>query len=321
MEGRPLRGGAAHDRRPGGGRGLEQRPRDGARALTAEEALARFTSWAEREESVRALILLGSRARREQPADAWSDTDLVAFTTDLERWIGSDGWLDDLGDVVVTFTETTGLNGLRERRVMFRDGTDVDLVPVPVERTDEIVAADTTLPVLARGYRLLVDKDDRFADLAERVAGADPTAVHGAAPWPPATDHVLNEIGNYLYHCIWTAKKLRRGELAVAVSCQNGFQGHTLLRFIEWQAKARSDGSTNTFYGGRFLERWAVPDTVAALGPTQARYDADDLARSIVAGLALFGEIAREVAAATGAEYPEAAHEWTRATLAEILGD
>lgn len=263
--------------------------------------------------------MLGSRARRELPADAWSDTDLVAFSTDAERWLGSGSWLDELGDVVMTFTEVTGLNGILERRVLFADATDVDLVLVPVERTDEIVAADTTLPVLARGYRLLVDKDGRFDDLAERVAAADPTAVHSAAPWPPSPAVVANEIANYLYHCTWTAKKLRRGELAVAVGCHNGFQARTLLRFIEWQAKARSRGEATTYYDGRFLERWAAPETVAALGPSQARHDPDDLARSIVAGLALFGDVAREVADAIGVEYPEAAHAWTRTTLRDLL--
>ncbi len=220
----------------------------------------------------------------------------------------------------MTFTEVTGLNGIMERRVMFSDGTDVDVVPVPVERTDEIVAADTTLPVLARGYRLLVDKDGRFGDLAERVAAADPLAISTSAPWPASSAEVENEIAKYLYHCVWTAKKLCRGELAVAVSCQNGFQGRTHLRFLEWQAKARSEGDVNTFYEGRFLEQWAAPDAVATLSASQAHYDPDDLRRSIVDSLDAFGVVAREVAGAVGLAYPESAHAWTRSTLGDLLG-
>lgn len=243
----------------------------------------------------------------------------MAFSTDAERWIGSGAWVGELGDVVMTFSEMTGLNGIRERRVMFADGTDVDLVPVPMERLDEIVATDAMLPVLARGYRLLVDKDGRFAELAERVAAADPTALHTAAPWPPTADQVVNEIASYLYHCVWTTKKLRRGELAVAVACQNGFQARTLLRFVEWQAKARSGGAANTFYEGRFLERWAPPETVAALPSTQARHDAADLGPTIVAALDVFAGVAREVASAVGATYPDAAEAWTRTTLGVLL--
>ena len=243
----------------------------------------------------------------------------MAFTTDVGRWTASGEWLSELGEVVLTFTEVTGLGALVERRVMFADGTDVDLVPVPVERIDEIVSTAGALPVLARGYRLLVDKDGRFADLAQRVAQADPRATHSATTWPPDGAEVENEIHNYLYHVVWTAKKLRRGELAVAVRCQNHFQGSILLRFVEWQANARSAGETNTYYEGRFLERWAAPETLAALSGTQTRYDASDCARSIVSSLEIFGTIAREVADATGVTYPDAAHAWTRAHLEQLL--
>jgi len=243
----------------------------------------------------------------------------VAFTTDVERWTASGDWLRELGEVVLTFTEVTGLGALVERRVMFADGTDVDLVPVPIARIDEVISADGALPVLARGYRLLVDKDDRFADLPAKVAQADPMATHSAAPWPADASDVANEIQNYLYHVTWTAKKLRRGELAVAVRCQNRFQGSIFLRFVEWQAKARSDGSTNTYYEGRFLERWAAPDALDALAVTQTRYDVADCARSIAESLDAFGPIAREVAEAVGVTYPDDAHAWTRTQLGRLL--
>lgn len=243
----------------------------------------------------------------------------MAITTEVERWIGSGDWLNELGDVVLTFTEQTELRGLAERRVMFADGTDVDLVPVPENRVDEVVSEGGALPVLARGYRLLVDKDGRFADLPARVATADPTATHTAAPWPPDPPAVLNEVHNYLYHAVWTAKKLRRGELAVAVSCQNAFQGRSMRRFVEWQAKVR-DPATNTFYDGRFLERWAPAETVAGLAVSQSRYESTDCARAIVEGLDLFRTLAREVGAAAGAPYPEGAHAWTRDRLRALLG-
>lgn len=114
------------------------------------------------------LILLGSRARTERPADEWSDTDLLVITTDAERWTGSGAWLGDLGEVVVTFTEPTALGGLLERRVMFVGGTDLNLVPVPVQRMEELVSPAGALPVLARVHRVLVDKQDLFTRLGDR---------------------------------------------------------------------------------------------------------------------------------------------------------
>lgn len=268
---------------------------------------------------MRGLILLGSRARSELPADEWSDTDLLVFTSDADRWLRDGRWLDEIGPVILSFIEPTALGGLFERRVLFENAVDMDLVMVPLEITDEISSNDGAMPVLARGYRLLVDKDGRFHDLESLAAGADPRAVHGAEPWPPSPDHVANLINDYLYHCVWVTKKLRRGELAVAVACQNAYQGSILRRFVEWQAEARSEGGTNTYYEGRFLERWAVPETVAGLAVSQARYDAADLAGAIPDGMELFRVLATEVAAAVGVVYPMVAHDSIRDWLQQTL--
>jgi len=290
--------------------------------LTPDETLGRIVVWADGEETVRGLILLGSRARSELPADEWSDTDLLLFSTDPDRWLDDGRWLDAIGPVILTFVEPTALAGLFERRVLFEGAVDVDLVMVPVEAIDDVVAADGAIPVLARGYRLLVDKDGRFDKLSGLAAAADPRAIHGASPWPPALDEVANLIGDYLYHCVWIVKKLRRGELAVAVRCHNAYQGAIIRRFVAWQAEARTDGKTNTHYDGRFLERWAVPETVSGLTVTQARYDVADLARAILESMELFRMLATEVAKAVGAMYPSDAHgsirDWVRRTLEAV---
>ncbi|MBA3740689.1 MAG: aminoglycoside 6-adenylyltransferase, partial [Chloroflexi bacterium] len=100
---------------------------------------------------MRGLILLGSRARSELPADEWSDTDLLVFTSDADRWLRDGRWLDEIGPVILSFIEPTALGGLFERRVLFENAVDMDLVMVPLEITDEISSNDGAMPVLARG--------------------------------------------------------------------------------------------------------------------------------------------------------------------------
>jgi aminoglycoside 6-adenylyltransferase len=196
------------------------------------------------------------------------------------------------------------------------------MVMIPIEAIEGVVSSEGALPVLARGYRLLVDKDGRFTSLAGRVAAADPNAIDAAAPWPPDPAAVANAVNDYLYHCAWITKKLRRGELAVAVACQNLHQARTMRRFVEWQAKARTGGATNTYYDGRHLERWAVPETVAGLGVTQSRYSPSDVRRAVLESADLFRTIAIEVGRACDVGYPEAAHErvlsWVREQLVGV---
>jgi aminoglycoside 6-adenylyltransferase len=289
--------------------------------VSADAVLARLVAWGEAEETIRGLILLGSRARTDTPADAWSDTDVVVFTTDADRWLREAGWVTSLGEPVLTFVEETGLSGLMERRVLFDDAVDLDMVITPVERADDVLSADGALPVLARGHRVLLDKDGRFAGLAERVAQADPWAIRAAAPWPPDPTDVANLIGDYWYHCVWTTKKLRRGEVATALGCLNGHMARLTLRFVEWQAKARSDGAAQTWFDGRYLERWALPETVEALGGTVARYDPTDVAPSLLASMELFAALGREVAAAASVSYPEASEAWVRRWVEQALSE
>ena len=287
--------------------------------MTAEAVLARLVAWGEAEETIRGLILLGSRARTDTPADEWSDTDVVVFATDADRWLRDAEWVDAFGEPIITFLEETGLEGLMERRVLFDDAVDLDMVIAPVERTEEILSADGALPVLARGHRVLIDKDGRFAGLSERVARADPWAIRAAASWPPDPGDVANLIGDYWYHCAWTTKKLRRGEVATALGCLNGYMARIILRFVEWQAKARSGGAAQTWFDGRYLERWAPPETVEALGRAVAHYDPQDIARSLLASMELFAALGREVAAAAAVPYPEASEAWVRRWVEQTL--
>ena len=46
--------------------------------MSPDELLQRFQAWAEQRADIRAALLVGSRARAERPADAWSDIDIFA---------------------------------------------------------------------------------------------------------------------------------------------------------------------------------------------------------------------------------------------------
>ena len=47
-----------------------------------EQLLRRFLEWADAQEDIGAVALVGSAARADHPADAWSDYDLVVAASD-----------------------------------------------------------------------------------------------------------------------------------------------------------------------------------------------------------------------------------------------
>lgn len=61
------------------------------------EIETRFVAWATADPAIRAAVVIGSRARVDHPADAFSDLDLVAITTAPERLLDRTDWLRQLG--------------------------------------------------------------------------------------------------------------------------------------------------------------------------------------------------------------------------------
>lgn len=274
--------------------------------------LERVIDRARGDAGIHGLVLLGSRARTEHPADTWSDTDLLVLVDDPEAFLAEAGWPMHLGVVSTTFLEST--HGRRERRVLFADGTDLDMIPVGVDELASVVseAAD----VLARGHRVVLDKDGLLEDLSERVARA---IAQRRDDWPPSLVAFENLVADFWYHAVWTARKLRRGELWVALGCLDGYMKRRLLTIIEWQARARGDGQADAWIGGRFLERWADPETVEALRGAFAHYEAPDVSRALRATMDLFRRLALDLSIRLELPYPERADDAATGMVNELL--
>ena len=56
----------------------------------------RFADWALTQPTIQAVIVVGSRARLNHPADDWSDLDLVVFATETASFLSDATWLEDV---------------------------------------------------------------------------------------------------------------------------------------------------------------------------------------------------------------------------------
>jgi len=242
--------------------------------------------WAQGRDDVHALVLVGSRARVEVPADAWSDHDFVLVVDDVDPWLDEAGWLAELGRPVLSFVEEAAAGGLRERRVLFAEGTDADFTLVALPQLETVLARPDVAAVLARGFRVLVDK------------GVLPPLPAPGAPVAPEYPALVEE---FWYQAILAARKLRRGELHVAAqSCNCGLRS-LLRRALELEARA---AGRDPWHGGRFLERWADPARRAALSQATARDDPADVARAITAACGLFDEVCEELGLQPAVDLP-----------------
>lgn len=254
--------------------------------------LAAVAAWGSRRSDVHFAVLVGSHARAEDPADEWSDIDLVIIVDDPAAMMADPSWLDELGRPLLSFVEPTAVGGFTERRVLFESGQDVDFVLLPVAGAVQLAASPEAASVFARGFWVLVDK----LGIAPALDGQTDT------PWAPDLPDAASFAQlthDFWFHALWSAKKLRRGEVWIAKQgCDCYLKGLT-VRLMAWHAQA-ADASVDTWHRGRFLERWADPVALRDFRAAFAAGDPDDIARALWATVDLFERLERETATRLG---------------------
>jgi aminoglycoside 6-adenylyltransferase len=267
-------------------------------------AIQRVARWAGARDDIRAAILIGSRARTDHPADEFSDIDVLLLVRDPEALLDDGKWPGELGEVAITFVEETPVPGIRERRALYQDGTDIDFAIIPVERVVEV--GETGSDTLARGYRVLVDKDgltDTFAAAKRRTPAG-----------PPGAHEFAEAVSDFWYHTVWTSRKLARGEVFTAKGCLDEYTKTLVVRMLKWHA-----GGHDTWHEGRFLEEWSDPRVLVELRDAYARYDADDVERALIATMDLVSWLARETAGRLGYAYAANEEQVARRLTQQVL--
>jgi aminoglycoside 6-adenylyltransferase len=169
-----------------------------------------FTTWALDQPDIRSAIIVGSQARTDRPADSLSDLDLAVIVTDPSIYLSDTTWLCRFGEPCLILVESTAAGNFRERRVLFRDGQDVDFSLLPAIAVQQMLQLGVPVEiadVLRRGFRILVDKDG----LAEQLTNT--------ASWPDRLETLPTELSwietshDFFFHVVLAAKKAKRGEL------------------------------------------------------------------------------------------------------------
>jgi aminoglycoside 6-adenylyltransferase len=255
--------------------------------VSHQRFLDRLTEWAVARPDIRGAVLVGSQARSESPADAYSDVDIALFADDPAAVLHDTGWLATFGEPLLTFLEPTAVGGETERRVLFADGLEVDFSVFPASSLPALAADPGAAATIARGYRILHDELE--------LARVLPTLRAQAAP-----ARELGEVAHdFWYHALWAAKKWRRGEALVARSCLESHLKPLLLEADRLRA------SGDTWHGARFAERWAAPEVLGAWWSESPR-SPDELPAALTGLCDVFARISP--------------HEAARRLLRELLG-
>ncbi|SDM69387.1 aminoglycoside 6-adenylyltransferase [Sediminibacillus halophilus] len=282
--------------------------------ITFDDLIDRFVLYAEESENIRAAFLVGSRARVEMPADEWADLDLVVFTKNPALLLNNTNWLSHLGKPVITFLERTAVGDSTERRVLFEGGLDVDFAFFPVASLPELEKNAEVLDVLAKGVKVVIDKDDITRSIIQK-AEALPPSDRGVA-----TMDIENLIHDFWYHAYLAAKKFRRGELLDGKSICDGYMKDCLTLMMKVQVKARKDADFQTWHGYRFFERWTGPKVSEEFKKLYARYELKEMWEALKNTMDFFRTISADVCRQLNIVYPNEAAEYAT-ELVDTLND
>ncbi len=280
--------------------------------MTYEELEARVSRWAADQPAIRAVIVIGSRARGN--ADQWSDLDLLIFTTDQARYATDPSWTSNFGQVLLNYMEPTSA-GDPEWYVLYEGGLKIDAVLMPVEDDprdlETLVQPFDDWDAFRRGTTVIYDRfgsPRQFAPKPPRTRPA-PTAAEFA-----------NVVSGVRLAAATTAKFIARGDFWRAQHWfANDLHPH-LLRLIEWQAQSAQPG-VDTWYGGRFMTEWADARAIAALPGVFPQFERASLKAALLALLDLTGWLGAETAADFGFPFSTDLHDRIAALVETILAE
>lgn len=252
------------------------------------------------------MLLTSTRANPSAPVDVLSDYDVIVVVEDITPFLEDDGWLDDLGKVLVVYRDPIRLDyGIEKfaRITQYEDGTKIDYTVWPVELLGRVVE-DLELPeYLDVGYVVLVDKDQ----LTSRLKPPTYTAY---IPISPTEEQYRALVEEFLSETPYVAKNLWRDELVFAkYSLDHVMKFRLLRRMLEWQIGIHHNWSVPTGAYGKGLKKLVSPRVWSQLESTYVGAEEEQNWEALFGAIALFQEVAVEVGDHLGYAYPDDQHQ------------
>lgn len=260
----------------------------------------RIEDWARNQISVRAALLIGSRATPQGARDGYSDHDVVFFLESGSRLAERDDWLRTFGHPLIVLRETAEHRGeaVPTRLVQYRGGHRIDFTLSRVDLLHRIADQDALPDWLAAGYRVLLDRDGDAA----RLHPAPSTAW---VPRPPTAEEYRAVVDEFWWESLYVGKFVARGELIPArYSLEVALRYDCLLPMLEWYVQIPRAWEQSVGVRGRGL-RWLLePEDRAILDDTYAGDTLKSHRTALHAMIELFRKAAKAVARDLEFHYP-----------------
>lgn len=217
---------------------------------TESEMLDLILLVAEDLETVRAVVLQGSRANPNVPADDWQDFDIVFLVNDPEPLIADQHWIEQFGErIIMQMPESMDLpvpagNGHFSFLMLFTDGNRIDLTLIPIKEWED--QPPDSLSVL------LLDKDKRLMPFP-------PPGEQDYYPRQPTQKTFQDCCNEFWWTSTYIAKGLQRAEVTYAKAMQETVVRKMLDQMIRWYIGTLHGFAVNPGKYGKYYRLYLSP--------------------------------------------------------------
>jgi molybdopterin-guanine dinucleotide biosynthesis protein A len=132
-------------------------------------------------------------------------------------------------------------------------------------------------------------------DLVAAISAALDDGLGDRPVLPPDDDALHDLAADFWATALWAARRLRKGDVFLAVDAVNGAMKRSVVTLLGWHALS-VDPDASVLEAGRQVERWADPGALTSLERAYADYDLRDVARALWETIDLFQGLQEETA-------------------------
>ena len=264
---------------------------------------------AQQDERVRAVIMNGSRANPNAPADIFQDYDIVYIVTEIASFKAEPTWIDQFGErMIMQLPEDmvdpppSGDDGYAYL-IQFADGNRIDLSLYPFARIGEMDRDSQSI--------LLLDKDGVIEPFP-------PASDRDYLVQPPTAKLFADCCNEFWWVSTYVAKGLWREEINYAKSMQEQVVRPMLMKMLNWYIGIKTEFSISPGKYGKYFQQYLEPELWDQLMATYADAGYDHTWDSLTQIGQLFRWVSRNVADHFGFEYPQAEDQNVSAHIAHV---
>jgi aminoglycoside 6-adenylyltransferase len=258
---------------------------------TETQVLDQLLSFARDRDTIRAVVMNGSRVNPNAPKDLFQDYDVVYYVTDPRRYLEDQSWIAYFGELIILQQNDFSDHGLDGFifLMLFSDGVRIDLSFAPLESRASLGEDSLT--------RVLMDKDSCIPTLL-------PASDHGYFTQRP-TRKIFDETVNEIFWCSNNiAKGIWRDELVYSKFMFDEIVRPCVVRMLEWYAAMLHGWAITTGSYGKWLKKFLPPKIWDLYVSTYAGVEYEANWEALLKTCLLVRKIGMELAQHLGYSYP-----------------